>query len=72
MFTNAGAESNCYNLTLAANQTAIKPHQNLMDVMSCRLFKADSSGNLNVGIASGLARVFYPAAKLGGSSICKG
>lgn len=70
VFSNRGASGASYTLTLTASETGFTASQALIEVMSCTAYTTDSSGNLNVAMASGLPRVFYPKAHLLSSGIC--
>jgi alpha-amylase len=70
VFSNKGASGSSYTLTLSSSVTGFTASQSVVEVMACTTYTTDSSGNLNVAMASGLSRVFYPAAALAGSGIC--
>lgn len=70
VFTNLGASGASYTLTLPSSDTGFTATQILVEVMGCTAYSTDSSGNLAVAMASGLPRVFYPAAQLEGSDVC--
>ncbi|KAH8820547.1 glycoside hydrolase family 13 protein [Xylogone sp. PMI_703] len=72
VFTNLGANGASYTLTLSSSETGFTANQALVEVMSCTSYTTDGNGNLNVAMASGLPRVFYPQAQLSGSGICSG
>ena len=70
VFSNLGADGNSYTLTLSSDETGFTDSQEVIEALSCTAYTTDSSGNLDVAMADGLPRVFYPAAKLDGSGIC--
>ncbi|KAH8593274.1 alpha-amylase [Bisporella sp. PMI_857] len=70
VFTNQGANGGSYTLTLSSSATGFTANQAIIEVLSCTAYTTDSGGNLNVAMASGLPRVFYPTAQLTGSGIC--
>jgi len=70
VFTNQGSNGGSYTLTLSSTATGFVASQSVVEVLSCTSYTVDSSGNLNVAMASGLPRVFYPTAQLSGSGIC--
>jgi alpha-amylase len=70
VFNNQGANGGSYTLTLSSSTTGFTASQSLVEVLSCTAYTTDSSGNLNVAMAGGLPRVFYPAAQLAGSGAC--
>lgn len=41
-----------------------------MEVLACTSYTVDGSGDLDVAMAGGLPRVFYPASLLSGSGVC--
>ena len=70
VFSNLGAGGSSYTLTLPSSDTGFTDSESVVEVLSCTSYTTDSSGNLNVAMAGGLPRVFYPAAQLSGSGIC--
>lgn len=59
-------------ITLGSNGTGFSSRQNVTEILSCRTFVTDSSGNLNVDLSSdGGPRVYYPTESLNRSiNIC--
>ncbi|KAG0647877.1 Taka-amylase A [Hyphodiscus hymeniophilus] len=70
VFTNLGANGASYTLNLPSSDTGFTASQAVTEVMSCTAYTTNSSGNLAVSMASGLARIFYPTAQLTGSGVC--
>jgi alpha-amylase len=70
VFNNQGANGGSYTLTLSSSATGFSASQSLTEILSCTAYTTDSSGNLNVAMAGGLPRVFYPTAQITGSGIC--
>lgn len=70
VFSNLGANGASYTLTLPSSDTGFSTNQALVEIISCTTYTTDGSGNLNVAMASGLPRIFYPQAQLSGSGIC--
>jgi alpha-amylase len=70
VFTNQGSSGGSYTLTLSSSATGFTASQSLVEILSCTTYTTDGSGNLNVAMASGLPRVFYPATQLAGSGAC--
>ncbi|KAB5522819.1 glycoside hydrolase family 13 protein [Coniochaeta sp. 2T2.1] len=69
VFTNKGSSGSA-SVTLSSSTTGFTSGQSVVDAMSCTTFTADSSGSLSVTLSGGVARVFYPSARLSGSGIC--
>ncbi|OBT91754.1 hypothetical protein VE01_10231 [Pseudogymnoascus verrucosus] len=70
VFTNKGASSSAYTLTLNFANTGFTANQAVIEVLSCPAYTADSSGNVVITMSGGLPRVLYPSANLSGSGIC--
>lgn len=70
VFSNRGANSNSYTLTLSSADTSFTNNEEVIEVLSCTAYSTDSSGNLAVAMSSGLPRIFYSRANLSGSGIC--
>lgn len=70
VFNNQGASGGSYTLTLSSSATGFTASQSVVEILTCTAYTTDSSGNLNVAMAGGLPRVFYPAAKISGSDVC--
>lgn len=70
VFTNKGASSSAYTLTLNSANTGFTANQAVIEVLSCTAYTADSSGNVVITMSGGLPRVLYPSANLSGSGIC--
>lgn len=70
VLSNYGAAGPCYTLVLPSTQTGFTPKQALVEVLSCTPYTTDAAGNLAVSMSAGLPRIFYPTARLTGSTIC--
>lgn len=70
VFNNQGSNGGSYTLELSSSATGFTAGQSLIEVLSCTAYTTDASGNLNVAMAGGLPRVFYPTAQLTGSGVC--
>lgn len=70
VFTNLGASGASYTLTLDSTDTGFTASQKVVEVLSCKSYTTDSSGNLAVPMSGGLPNIFYPSAQLTGSSVC--
>jgi alpha-amylase len=70
VFTNLGAGGSSYTLTLPSSDTGFSDSQSVVEIGSCTVTSTDSSGNLDVPMASGLPRIYYPQAQLTGSGVC--
>ena len=70
VFTNKGASSSAYTLTLSSANTGFTANQAVIEILSCTAYTADSSGNVVITMSGGLPRVLYPSANLSGSGIC--
>jgi alpha-amylase len=59
-------------ITLGSDGTGFSSGQNVTELLSCKTFVADSSGNINVDLSSdGGPRVYYPTESLNRSTnIC--
>ncbi|KAF2496974.1 alpha-amylase [Lophium mytilinum] len=68
ILSNKGADGASY--TQAIGTTGWSAGTSVVEVLSCTTTSVDSSGNLQVPMASGLPRVYYPSAQLSGSGIC--
>lgn len=70
VFSNLGAGSGTYTLALGSAATGFVAGMQVVEVVGCTIYTVDGSGNLQVGMAGGLPRVFYPLEQLRGSGIC--
>lgn len=70
VFSNLGSSGHNYTLTLTSSETGFTASQAVVEVMGCKSYTTDASGNLAVAMSSGVPRVFYPKAQLTGSGIC--
>lgn len=68
VLSNLGASGSSYTLSLSG--TGYEAGQQLTEVFSCATVTVGSDGKVPVSMASGLPRVFYPTARLNGSTIC--
>ncbi|KAI8629132.1 alpha-amylase [Xylariaceae sp. FL1651] len=69
--TNIGASGASYSVSLASSFTGFTANQALTEVMTCTTATTDSSGTLTFTMGPE-TKVFYPTAKLSGSSLCSG
>ncbi|KAI0815467.1 alpha-amylase [Xylaria sp. FL0064] len=69
--TNIGASGASYGVSLASSYTGFTANQALTEVMSCTTVTTDGSGTLAFTMGPE-TKVFYPTAKLAGSSVCNG
>lgn len=69
VFTNKGANGASYTLTLG--NTGYTSGMKVVEVLSCTAVTVDGNGNLAVGMGQGLPKIFYPAAQMMGSGLCK-
>ncbi|KAG1741821.1 glycoside hydrolase family 13 protein, partial [Suillus paluster] len=60
LLTNAGSTSARWNVT----HKIFRPHQHIVDVLTCVVHVADESGGVTVGSPAGLPKVFMPVATL--------
>jgi alpha-amylase len=70
VFSNLGSAGNSYTLALSSATTGFTASQQVIEVLSCTSYTADSNGSLSVAMAGGLPRVFYPQAQLSNGGIC--
>jgi alpha-amylase len=70
VFTNQGASASSYTLTLPSSDTGFAADQSVVEIGECTTTSTDSSGNLEVDMAGGWPRIYYPLAQLIGSGIC--
>ncbi|KAI9713300.1 MAG: hypothetical protein M1812_006659 [Candelaria pacifica] len=68
VLTNAGTSDAEY--TFALGGTGFQPGTVLVEVTKCLTVSISGDGSLDVAMAQGLPKVFYPAAQLSGSGIC--
>ncbi len=68
VLTNAGESSAEYTFMLGG--TGFQPGEVLVEVTKCVTVSINADGSLDVAMAQGLPKVFYPAAQLSGSRIC--
>lgn len=68
VLSNAGSGGSSYTLTLG--NTGFTAGQQVMEILTCKILTADSSGNLAVPMSAGLPRVYTPVSVLAGSGIC--
>ena len=69
VFTNKGSNGDSYTLTLG--NTGYLSGEQVMEILSCTAATVDYSCNLEVSMGQGLPKIFYPAARLAGSGICR-
>ncbi|KAI1132486.1 alpha-amylase [Nemania abortiva] len=69
--SNIGASGSSYSVSLTSDYTGFTANQGLTEVMSCTTYTTDGSGTLSV-TQGPATQVFFPTAKLSGSSICNG
>ena len=70
VFSNLGSGAATYTLTLTSGETGFGDSETAVEILSCQVVTTDGSGNLEVSMAEGLPRVFYPKAQLAGSGVC--
>jgi alpha-amylase len=68
VLSNKGSSGSSYTLSL--RNTGWSARTSVVEMLTCTTASVDSSGNLQVPMASGLPRVYYPTAQLTGSGIC--
>lgn len=69
VFNNRGA-SGSGAFTLTSANSGFTAGEALTEMLSCKTYTTDSSGNLAITISSGLPQVFYPSSLVSGSGIC--
>lgn len=69
VFSNLGEGGGAYTLSLGS-VTGFTAGEEVVEIVSCRGYTVDGSGNLGVSMEGGLPRVFYPKAQLVGSGVC--
>jgi alpha-amylase len=67
VLSNKGANGASYSQSIPAGYTA---GTKVTELLSCKTLTADSSGNIEVPMAKGAPRVYYPTSALDGSGIC--
>ncbi|KAG1775111.1 hypothetical protein EV702DRAFT_1047219 [Suillus placidus] len=60
LLTNAGSTSACWNVTTKL----FKPHQHIVDVLTCGVHVADECGGVTVESPAGLPKAFMPVTTL--------
>lgn len=70
VFTNKGASSSTYKISLSAAETGFSAGQSITELFSCTTLTTDSSSNLQASISAGLPLVFYPSSQLASAAIC--
>lgn len=60
------------SFTLSSSASGFTAGQSVTEVLTCKSYSTDSSGNLAVSITGGLPQVFYSTSALSGSGICAG
>jgi len=70
VFSNLGSGGSSYTLTLTSGETGFGDEETIVEILSCTVVTADGSGDLEVSMAEGLPRVFYPEAQLVGTGVC--
>lgn len=69
VFTNVGAGAST-SFNLASTMTGLTANSKLVDLLTCNVYSADSTGNVAITISSGLPLILYRAEKLSGSDMC--
>ncbi|KAI0533916.1 alpha-amylase [Xylaria digitata] len=69
--TNVGSNDGSYSVSLGSSYTGFTANQALTEVMSCTTTTTDGSGTLSFSQGPE-TKVFFPTAKLAGSTICNG
>jgi len=67
VLSNKGADGSAYNQSIPA---AYAGGAGVTELLTCNTLTADSSGHLDVPMASGQPRVYYPTSSLSGSGLC--
>ncbi len=67
VLSNKGANGASYSQTIPSGYTS---DTSITELLTCDTLTSDSSGNINVPMANGLPRVYYPTSGLG--SLCGG
>jgi alpha-amylase len=69
VFSNKGA-SGSSSFTLASAKSGFTAGQSLTDILSCKTYTADSSGNVVISITGGAPLALYSTSRLSGSGLC--
>ena len=69
VFTNVGTNGASYTLTLG--NTGYAAGESIVELLTCTTVTVDGSGNLDVAMGGGSPKIFYPAAQLEHSWICR-
>ena len=69
VFNNQGANGGSYTLNLG--NTGYTSGMKVVEILSCTAMTVDGNGNLAVAMSQGLPKIFYPAAQMAGSGLCK-
>jgi len=69
LFTNRGSSGSA-SLSLPSSATSFTGRQSVIELLTCKTYLTDLSGNLAVSIKNGLPLIFYPSASLAGSGLC--
>lgn len=67
VLSNKGANGASYTQSIP---TQLPSGWELTEVLTCQTVYTDSNGYINVPMANGLSRVYYPTASLPGSGLC--
>ena len=67
VLSNKGAEGSAYSQSIPAGYAS---GTTVTELLTCETLTADNGGNIEVPMAKGLPRVYYPTAGLAGSGIC--
>jgi alpha-amylase len=67
VLSNKGADGASYTQSIASGYAG---GTGLTEVLSCDTLSADSDGNVDVPMANGQPRVYYPTSSLSGSGLC--
>ena len=67
VLSNKGASGDAYQQSIPAGYAS---DTQLTEILTCAMVTADSNGNIEVPMARGLPRVYYPTDGLSGSGLC--
>jgi alpha-amylase len=67
VLSNKGADGSNYTQSIASGYSASTA---LTELLTCDTLTADSSGNIDVPMGAGQARIYYPTSDLSGSGLC--
>ena len=68
VYSNLGSSGDEYTLTIS--DTGYASGTEVVEILTCATAVAGEGGNITVEMGSGVPKIFYPAARMTGSSIC--